>query len=261
MSSSGEFERACAEVERASSTAVKSAATVGRLARQLVKAAQEGDISKLHKAAERLQESQSAMRQDAANASAAWPYTAEQEEELLRSDYESELIDEARGAGLTIRRQDERLVAYPSLIRVLPQHRALEVDRKRITALRPSRVVAALKQNQDRKPSTTPEQFLEILYAAYRLLTKQALGETVVLARLYEALTLLPSVRKDYAKSDFARDVFALDRSSVATTKSGARLSLPASTGTKSATGHFTFISPEGEPVTYYGIRFAEVMQ
>ena len=38
-------------------------------------------------------------------------------------------------------------------------------------------------------------------------------GYGVVGERIYEALTLMPDVRKDYSPSDFTRDVFLLDRS------------------------------------------------
>ena len=81
-------------------------------------------------------------------------------------------------------------------------------------------------------------------------------GSTQALADVYEAFTLLPGSTGDYGQSDFARDLFILDRSGLTRTKAGASLSLPASTGTKSARGTFTFVAPDGELVTYFGVRF-----
>ena len=43
------------------------------------------------------------------------------------------------------------------------------------------------------------------------------------------------------------------------TTRSGLSYSLPASTGTKSTRGVLSFVSPEGETINYFGIRFVEV--
>jgi hypothetical protein len=55
--------------------------------------------------------------------------------------------------------------------------------------------------------------------------------------------------------------LFLLDRSGVKTTKSGAGYSLPASTGTKSAKGTYSFVAPDGETVSYYGIKFSEASE
>jgi hypothetical protein len=52
-----------------------------------------------------------------------------------------------------------------------------------------------------------------------------------------------------------------LDRSGLTRTKTGAKLSLPASTGTKGSKGTFSFVSPDGETVTYYGLQFSEVSE
>ena len=65
-----------------------------------------------------------------------------------------------------------------------------------------------------------------------------------------------PGTAAEYGPSDFARDLYLLDTSGVTRTKTGARVSLPASTGTKSSRGVYTFVSPDGRLLTYYGIRF-----
>ena len=118
-------------------------------------------------------------------------------------------------------------------------------------------MIAALKANQTKKPRFAPDRFLESLFRAYRLIVGPGtLGSTQALADVYEAFTLLPGSTGDYGQSDFARDLFILDRSGLTRTKTGASLSLPASTGTKGARGTFTFVSPDGELITYFGVRF-----
>ena len=102
------------------------------------------------------------------------------------------------------------------------------------------------------------ERFIESVYRAYRLVAQGQVGKTVLLVDILAAFTLRPGSGLDYDVNDFTRDIYALDRSGVRETKSGARISLPAATGTKGQRGVLTFVGPDGELVTYYGIRFGE---
>src|SRR5207247_568454 len=144
--------QACADTERAATTAAKAATGLVSAARQLVKAAQLGDIAKIRKASESLRLAEQAARQESRNAELAWPLSAEEEEALLRERYEDALIDAAGTRGLKILRQDDRLVAFPSLLKILPESRAVQLDRVKVTALRPSHLVAVLEKNQSKKP-------------------------------------------------------------------------------------------------------------
>ena len=81
-------------------------------------------------------------------------------------------------------------------------------------------------------------------------------GPVVPLARVYALFTSLPGSSREYDQSDFARDMYFLDSSGVKRVRSGAIVSFPASTGTRSRRGTFSFVSLDGEVVTYYGIQF-----
>ncbi len=259
MSTSIRFEQAFATVEDSAAATLKSATALAGVARQLIKASQVGDLAKIERLLDRLGETNATLRQEVGNTEASWHLSELEVQEYLAGDFEQELIEQAQDVGLVVRRQDDRLVAYPSLLRVLPAARAMEIDRKRLAILRPSRLVALLLANQQKKPSSKPEQFLEILYNAYRLLTQGTVGETVALSKIHDALTMLPSARKEYPKPDFTRDLYSLDISDARMTRSGLSYSLPASTGTKSTRGVLSFVSPEGETINYFGIRFVEV--
>lgn len=250
------IEQACVDTERAAAAAVKAAAALVRAAKQLEKAAQDGDISKIRKAAEIIESSELVARQEAANAQQAWPFSPQSEEEFLRDNYEEELFAAAELRGIKITRQDDRLVVYPSILRLLPEGRAVQVDRVKVTGLRPSRLAELLKANQAKRPRFRPEQFLASLHAAYKLVIgpNGVPGTTLVL--VYQALTLLPGSSREYDKSEFARDLYFLQSSGVTTTRSGAHVSFPASTGTKGASQLFTFVGPDGTPLVYYGITF-----
>jgi hypothetical protein len=254
------FEQAFAEAERSATAAVKAGSLVVSAARQMQKAAQEGDIRKLRLTAEKLSNAAQAARQDVANAKTAWPFSEDEEREYLATGYERELCDEASQVGLNIYPRDARLLAYPSVIRVLPGELSVRVDRKRVPSLRPSYLARLLLANQKKKSRYPAERFLETLYKAYMIIVpKGDAGAVVKLTQVYQALTLLPGADAEYSKSDFARDLYMVDQSGNAQTRSGARLSLPASTGTRGAGGDlFTFVGPDGEIQTYYGIRFTE---
>ena len=62
------------------------------------------------------------------------------------------------------------------------------------------------------------------------------------LNRIYKLFTSLPGSSRGYTPTDFARDLYLLDTSGLTSLKSGATVSFPASTGTRSARGLFTFI-------------------
>lgn len=253
------FEAACADTQRAAETAAKATSALVVAARQLVKAAQEGDVAKIRRLNERLGQVANTARQEVANARSSWPYAPDEEEAYLRTQFEAELLDHASRSNLKLFKADDRLVAFPSVVRILPSDRAVKVDRKRITTLRPSVLTAMLRANQARKARSTSDRFLEALFRAYRLVAGQdRVGSTVRLSEIYESFTLLPGTSGEYAKTDFARDLFLLDRSGLSHTKANYRVSLPASTGTKGAKDVFQFVAPDGETVTYYGVRFIQ---
>ena len=252
------FEVGFADTERAAAAATKIVSTLAGALKQLHRAVLEGDISKMRKASDRLALVIESTRQEVSNTRAAWPFTPEAEETYLRDSYAREIIEMAKAEGLQIQQRDDGLVAFPSILRVLPAERAFRIDRKKTQAVRPSRLIRALKAIQTRKPRFAPEQFLEVLHRGYRLLLGKDYGATAALASIYQAFTLLPGSALTYDQTDFARDLFLLDRSGVTHTKSGARISLPASTGTKESKGTYSFVAPDGETIIYYGIRFTE---
>lgn len=251
------FEQGFADVERAAAAAEKAAKSLTAAAKAMVRAAQEGDIGAIYRNAQKLNDTAQVAAQEAATARTAWPFTAEAEERFLAEEYTRELLEAADSVGLKIQPRDGLLLSYPFIIRVLPAERAVRINKSRFSGLRPGRLVAKLKADQDRKSRATMVPFLEALYAAYQLVSgKHDSGASVPLTRIYRALTMLPG--SDYSKDDFARDLFSLDRSGVTQTRFGARLSLPASTGTRAPASTFVCVAPDGEVVTYYAVRFTE---
>jgi len=255
------FESGFADTERAAVVATKSVTTLLTTLKQLQKAAAEGEIGALRKASDRLTAVVRSVCQEVDNAVTAWPFNPDSEERYMRESFPGELLESARAEGVQVQRVDDGYLVYPSVLRVVPSERAVMIDRTRVHTVRPSRMLKKLKSIQSAKPKFGAEHFLELLHRTYCLLTERQYGKTISLAAVYDALTLLPGSAATYGQSEFARDLFVLDRSGVTKTKTGAKLSLPASTGTKGSRGTFSFVSPEGETVTYYGLQFGEVSE
>ena len=259
------FEEGFSEAENAAESVLKSLANVSTLARQLRKAAQDGNIAAVRRTNERLQDGINLIRQEVANAADAWPFTPEEEQGYLQEKYGEELKEEARKKNLRIFDRDGRLIAHPSVIRVMPGERAVEINRRRMSTIRPTKIVGVLEDLQKRPPRFRREAFLESLYRAYTALTRTGqtdglklgeVGQVIPLTRIYDLFTGLPGANREYSQLDFARDLYSLEESGVKETRSGARVSFPASTGTRGSRGTISFVGPNGEPVVYYGIQF-----
>ena len=254
------FEQACHDTETAAASTLKSATDLTKLARALQKAAKEGNVAAIKRTASRLDDALDALRQEVANAVATWPFEDGEEADYLRQHYAVELRSVAEQSGLAIYERDGNLISYPSIVRILAGEQAVRIDKKRVSALRPSYLAGMLASNQKKQPRFRSDLFLESLYKVYRQFADpgELLKEPVMpLARIYEIFTSLPGSSREYDKTEFARSLYFLESNGPTHTRSGARVSFPAATGTRSARGTFPFVGPDGQVITYYGIQFS----
>ena len=259
------FERAFEDLTSSSDAAVKASRALTSQLGQLKKASETGNINTV----KRLQSSIVATLDELAapvkEAASAWPYDDETEVEYMRDGYAAELRGVAAEEGLNIVERDGQLISHPSIVRLLPGEKAVRIDRKKVSAIRPSHLTELLLREQ-RKPSRSrPQPFLEALYKVYRALTRESSrmidgggSPVILLADVYDMFVALPGVSRDYSRTDFARDLYQLETSDVKATRWGAVVSLPASTGTRTSRNLFTFVGPDGHEIKYYGIRFTE---
>jgi hypothetical protein len=258
------FEQGFADAERSADNTLKSLAKLATETRRFQKASRLGDIGGLRRSSRQLATLIDAMTDEVGALKNSWPFDESGERTYLEGPYVQELRQAAQAAGLALFERDGQLICPPSIIRVQPADRSVRVDRRRVARLRPSALIAELKANQAKPPRFQPQAFLELLYEAYVLLTEagrsrpglgmQTDSPVIQLERVYRAFRL--GAGRDYERTDFARDLYLLDSSRVTKTRSGPELSLPASTGTKGGRV-FQFVTPRGDVVTYYGIRFA----
>ena len=260
------FEQGFNNTERSAELTLVSATALVRSIKQLQKAAKEGNILNLKKSQQKLTEQMSELQQAVINARESWPFEESDEERYLSDgDFASELHQSGTERELQIYERDGRLIVHPAIVRILPAERAVRVDKRKVTTIRPSYLVDLLINNQQ-KPGRFPAgRFLEALLGVYLELIKQdsvnkkikfEAGPVVQLTRIYKLFTSLPGSGREYSTADFSRDLYLLETSGLTTTKSGASFSFHASSGTRSSTGQLTFVGPDGRNVQYYGIQF-----
>jgi hypothetical protein len=250
------LERVEADLESAS-RAVASLARELKRARTAVSAGQVRDLR-------RALDTATALAAEVADQvrAAARGYDIDEAELLASGAYAKELLAVAAEKGLAVFEEDDRLLCYPSIVRVLPSDLALEIDRRKARGLRPSVVAEQLRQAQQAGPRFKAEPFLSSLLAAYDLVVARqgkTGGAVVRVLDVYGVLTLLPGQSRDYTKPEFARDLYLLDQSGVTTIGSPPRrLRWAASTGTRQS-GVLTTVAKSGQQQRYWGIAFEQV--
>ena len=261
------FEQACSDTEGIAETTRKSAGGVVSQARALAKAARTGNVAGIRRSQEKLSEALEALQKEVANASSCWPFSDEEEQEIFESQFAGALKAAATERQLKIHERDGMLISFPSIVRILPADRAVRVDRKKISTVRPSFLVDLLLANQKKSSGFSSKRFLESLHAVYEDIVSETAtdrspasgGRVVPLARVYRLMTALPGSTREYARSDFARDLYMLDSNGPRLTRGGAAVSFPSSTGARRRSSDlFSFIGPNGDIAEYYGIRFSK---
>lgn len=260
MATDGGLEAALARVEGDLNDALRADGALTRELKRAHKAAASGNVRDLRRAlqtavglAADLSEAVGAARSG---------YDVDEPELLASGGYAKELLAAASERGVALFEEDERLLCYPSIVRVLAADLALEIDRKRVRTLRPSVVIDQLARAQQAGPRFRPDPFLASLVAGYDLVVaKQGKepGAVVRLQDVYGVLTLLPGQARDYTKPEFARDLYLLDQNGANMVGSPARrLRWAASSGTRQA-GVLTTVAKSGQQQRYWGVAFEPV--
>jgi hypothetical protein len=178
---------------------------------------------------------------------------------LASGGYVKELLAAAEARGVRVIEEEDRLLCYPSLLRVLPGEAAVEIDRIRERRIRPSVLVDLLAKTQERPPRFKAEAFLDSLRTGYELFVARAgkkADGVVRLVDVWSVLTILPGQRGQYSKQEFARDLYLLDQSGLTrTARSPRELRWSASTGTKGA-GVLVTVARNGQRQHYWGVSF-----
>ena len=262
------FEEAFDNATRVADQALKANKDLSKQLHGLRRASQTGNITAVKREQSRLAAALDELTEAVNNVGVAWPFDDEQEVQYLKAadGYAAELRRVASEKGLLIRERDGQLICHPFIVRIIPSERAVRIDKKKVSTIRPSHLTEVLVKAQKAPSRFRPQSFLEALHKVYLSLTKESsarlIGGTgapvILLDNIYGLFTSLPGSTRDYSKTDFARDLYELDRSGVTKTRSGATVSFSASTGARSSRNLYTFVGPDGHEVKFYGIRFME---
>lgn len=254
----GGLESALVATEERVDVALKAVATLARELKKAKAGAERGQLRDLRRALS----AATTLAVDAARAAddAGASFDFDEQEHLESGAYAQELLNAAAAQDVAMFEADERLLCYPSLIRVLPGDAAVEIDRRREKRLRPTVLVGLLATSQSRPPRFRPQPFLESLESGYDLVRAQRKQRDAAVVRLVDVwgvLTLLPGQSRDYTRAEFARDLYLLDSSAVATAKSGRVLRWHASSGTRGS-GTLATVAKTGQRQLYWGISFTD---
>jgi hypothetical protein len=256
------LEEALVKTEAEADTVCKAATAALRSLKKFRAAAQGGNLRDLQKSLETAEQAIADLKRQFTTAKAGWDF--DEETYLANGDFVSEVLAVAQQTGVHIHERDDRLYCYPSLIRVLPNDRAVIIDKTRERRLRPSVLVQHLQELQNKPVRFKSEAFLESLHEAYSTAVKTRGKERhdtaaiVPLVEIYNLLTLLPGQAKEYSRQEFARDLYLLDQSGVATARSGATVSFHAARGNEATSKIIPIVTKTGQAKTYYGISFTQ---
>ena len=256
------FEQGFADTEKAAASTLKSTSDVARAARALERAAKTGSINSIRRSQADLNEALRALTQEVDNAAQSWPFRPDEEESYLQEQFAGELRQAAASQSLDIYEHDGRLIAHPSVIRILPANRAVRIDRKQASTIRPSYLVSELLKKQNAPARSGGRNILEAMYKSYQMLVgglsplhrlEAGHSQAVPLSRIYDALTLMPGTGRDYSRTDFARDLYGLETVGPKETRSGAQVHFYG--GRQS---NISFVAPSGNIITYHNVAFTE---
>ncbi|MFA4835220.1 MAG: hypothetical protein WC749_04005 [Dehalococcoidia bacterium] len=256
------LEKSLARTELNAGISLKAAQAVVQTLKKYCNALKVGNLKDLQVAINDVEKAELALRQQIATTKASWDVDVDAY--LSSNAFIKEILAMGEQKGIRIFERDDRLYCYPVLVRVVPSERLVRIDRTGEKRLRPTVLVNSLKELQKKPPRFRPEAFLDALYTAYKKAVQikgkglPISGTVISLLEIYELFTLLPGQSKEYSRQEFARDIYLLDRSGVSATRKGAKVSLPASTGTKIPSRTLSIINENGEEKLYYGISFSD---
>lgn len=250
------FEAALSLTQEKAEAALKSAGAVTRELRKARAAAAHGQVRDLRRALEAAVGLAGDLRASAQQTRDS--FDIDETAYLASGAYAKELLAMAPDQGVALYEEDERLLCYPSIVRVIPNDCVVEIDRKRERRLRPSVLLGLLAAVQQRPGKFRAAQLLESLADGYDLVVARGRKKpdaVVQLTEIWGVLTLLPGQAREYTRQEFARDLYQLDLSGAADTKDGRTLRWHASSGTRSS-GVLSTVSRTGQQQRYWAVSF-----
>ena len=142
MESETRFESVLSLTQDWAEAALKSAGSLTRELRKARAAAASGQVRELRRALEAAVGLAGGLLESAQAARIC--FDIDETAYLASGEYAKELLAMAADRGVAMYEEDERLLCYPSIVRVVPGDAVVEIDRKRERRLRPSVLLSLL---------------------------------------------------------------------------------------------------------------------
>ena len=161
MESGTRFESALSAAQDGAEVALKSAGSLTRELRKAKAAAASGQVREIRRALDAAAGAASELAEAVKEVRAS--FDLDETTYMASGEYAKELLAMAEERGVAMFEEDERLLCYPSIVRVVPGDSVLEIDRRRERRLRPSVLLGLLAAAQQRPPRFRADTFLESL--------------------------------------------------------------------------------------------------
>lgn len=259
VDNSNSLEQALANTEAKADAAIRAVNSTVMSLKKFRIAVQTGNLRELLRIMEAVDQAIIDLSQKFTEARRSWVF--DEETYLSGRAFPSEIFATAERLGVKIFEQDDRFYCYPFIIQILPNERILLIDKIREKRLRPSIFLNHLKKLQSKPVRFNYKAFLESLYFVYsKILAMKGkeMGGLVQLKEIYELLTSLPGLSREYPSQEFSRDLYLLDQGGQRTTQGDWKVNLHPPTGRGRVSQIFSTVTREGQVKRYYGISFTK---
>ena len=189
-----------------------------RAVKKLQKCIADGDMSVLPKLFATMRDA-AQEREEALSRLEALTTGFDGREYMSSGDFTAQMLEECRELDVDVQGSFPTYEMFPCRVTINPETQDVTVDRKRLSCLRPSKLIGDIKAELDKlsKASFNAPAFAKELSAAYDLaiikasLKKlRAADSPMYVSDLYEFLTPMRRYKKEYTKNNYAYDLARL---------------------------------------------------
>ena len=213
-----DYEQLLAEVQACVKEVKEKTDSQSKAVKKIQKSLADGDISALPKLYAAMRDA-SRDREDALSRLEAITTGFDGREYMAGGDFAAQLLECCRNLDVDVQGSFPVYEMFPRRVTINPETQDVTVDRKRLSCLRPSKLIGDIKVELDKlsKASFNAPVFAKELAGAYDLAIikssrKKALSADAPLyvLDLYEYLTPMKRYKKEYTKHNFAYDLARL---------------------------------------------------
>lgn len=227
------YEALYAEINDSEKKMNTAAADVKKHAAAMLKATDSGDLKALEKSLNEIENDIEAQT-EWLNQIRSILSSFDKAKYIANGDFKQQILDECVRQKVDVKETGGNVLEmFPNKVTVNPDSQDVTVDKKKISCLRPSSLVAYVKKEQEKmgKTSFNEQRFIEELYSAYEAVialetvknTKKnkVISASVKLNEIYKKLAPTARARKDYDMLNFAYDISRVYSSEGKFTKDG----------------------------------------